>query len=255
MYGRIPTFDRTHFDCNSASPAESLFALLCRRYDAKKLEATSLVRDHANPNKRRTKVKRILSTALTAMAMLASGLTVANAHVGIGDTSGFAHGFWHPIGGVDHVLAMVTVGLFAGQLGGRALYLVPAAFVSVMVIGGAAGFAGIPIPFIELGIGLSIVVLGTAVALGLRIMIAAAMALVGFFAFFHGYAHGAEMPETVAGLAYGSGFVIATSLLHGCGLTLGSMMNSKAGRLGETLVRAAGAFVAVVGVALVFGIM
>lgn len=187
--------------------------------------------------------------------MLAASPTIASAHVGVGDTGGFVHGFWHPIGGIDHVLTMVMVGLLAAQLGGRALCLVPAAFVAVLAIGGGIGFAGIPIPFIELGIGLSIVVLGTAVALGLRIMIATAMALVGFFAFFHGYAHGAEMPETVAGLAYGAGFVVATSLLHAFGLALGLVMSSKAGRRGETLVRAAGALVAVAGVALVTGVI
>jgi urease accessory protein len=200
-------------------------------------------------------VKRIPSIAFVAVAMLAASPTIASAHVGVGETSGFAHGFWHPIGGLDHVLTMVTVGLLAAQLGGRALYLVPAAFVSVMAIGGAVGFAGIPIPFIELGIGLSIVVLGTAVAIGLRIMIAAAMALVGFFAFFHGYAHGAEMPETVAGLAYGAGFVVATSLLHASGLATGLAMSSKVGPRGEALVRVVGVLVVVAGAALVTGVI
>jgi urease accessory protein len=133
------------------------------------------------------------------------------------------------------------------------LSLVPAAFVSVMAIGGAIGFAGIPVPFVELGIGLSIVVLGAAVALGFRIVIAVAMALVGIFALFHGYAHGAEMPETVAGLAYGAGFIIATALLHACGLALGLIAASKVGSRGETLVRVAGGLAAVAGVAIVTG--
>ncbi|MBZ9765045.1 HupE/UreJ family protein [Mesorhizobium sp. CA8] len=187
--------------------------------------------------------------------MLVTSPSIASAHVGVGVTSGFAHGFWHPIGGFDHMLTMVMVGLLAAQLGGRALCLVPAAFVSVMTIGGAVGFVGIPAPFVELGVGLSIVALGTAVALGVRIMVAAAMALVGFFALFHGYAHGAEMPENVAGLAYGAGFVIATALLHASGLALGLVMVSKAGRRGETLVRVTGAIVAVAGGALVTGII
>lgn len=208
-----------------------------------------------NPNGRRLKMKRTPITALAAMAMLAASSTIATAHVGVGDRGGFANGFWHPISGVDHVLAMVMVGLFAAQLGGRALYLVPAAFVLVMAIGGAVGFAGMLVPFVELGIGLSIVVLGTAVALGFRTAIAVAMALAGFFAFFHGYAHGAEMPETVNGLAYGAGFVIATALLHAWGLALGLLMASKAGARGETLVRAAGALVAVAGVSMVTGVI
>lgn len=200
-------------------------------------------------------MKRIPNTAFAVMAMLVASSSTASAHVGVGDTSGFAHGFWHPIGGVDHVLTMVMVGLLAAQLGGRALCLVPAAFVSVMAIGGAVGFAGIPAPFVELGIGLSIIAFGTAVALGFKIMIPAAMALVGFFAFFHGYAHGAEMPENVAGLAYSAGFAIATVLLHASGLALGLGMASKAGPRGETLVRLAGAIVAVAGGALITGVI
>ncbi|MER9236047.1 HupE/UreJ family protein [Mesorhizobium sp. M0622] len=200
-------------------------------------------------------MRRTPIIALAAMAMLPATSKIASAHTGVGDIGGFAHGFWHPIGGVDHVLAMVMIGLFAAHLGGRALYLVPAAFASVMAIGGAVGSAGIPIPFVELGIGLSIVVLGTAVALGFRTVIAVAMALVGFFGLFHGYAHGAEMPETVAGLAYGAGFIIATALLHSCGLALGLIAASKVGPRGETLVRAAGALTAVAGVAFVTGII
>ncbi|KRB24088.1 urease accessory protein [Mesorhizobium sp. Root172] len=200
-------------------------------------------------------MRKIPITALTAMAMLAASATIASAHVGLGYAGGFAHGFWHPIGGVDHVLAMVMVGLFAAQLGGRALYLVPATFVSVMAIGCAVGFAGLPVPFIELGIGLSIVVLGTAVALGFRTVIAVAMAMVGFFGLFHGYAHGAEMPETVAGLAYCAGLIIATALLHSCGLALGLIAASRGGHRGETLMRAAGGLTAVAGVAIVTGII
>jgi urease accessory protein len=200
-------------------------------------------------------MKRTPITALAAMAILVASSTIATAHVGGGDTGGFANGFWHPISGVDHVLAMVMVGLFAAQLGGRALYLVPAAFVSVMATGGAVGFAGMLVPFVELGIGLSIVVLGTAVALNFRTAIPVAIVLVGSFALFHGYAHGAEMPESVNGLAYGAGFVIATALLHACGLALGLVMASKAGGRGETLVRAAGALIAVAGVSLVTGVI
>jgi urease accessory protein len=199
-------------------------------------------------------VKRIPNTIFAVMAMLVASPSIASAHVGVSDTSGFAHGFWHPIGGVDHVLTMVMVGLLAAQLGGRALCLVPITFVSIMAIGAAIGVAGIPAPLIELGIGLSIVALGTAVALGFGITIASAMALVGFFAFFHGYAHGAEMPETVAGLAYSAGFVIATALLHASGLAFG-LIASKAGRRGERVVRVAGAIAAVAGGALVTGVI
>lgn len=204
---------------------------------------------------REPKMRKTRLSALAVAAMLAAGTTAAHAHVGAGETGGFAHGFWHPVGGLDHVLAMVMVGLFAAQLGGRALWLVPAAFVAVMALGGATGFAGIPLPFVELGIGLSIVVLGGAVAAGFKVVPAAAMALVGFFAIFHGHAHGAEMPETVAGLAYGAGFMIATALLHACGIALGLAAGSRVGARGETLVRAAGALTAVAGVAIVGGLV
>lgn len=200
-------------------------------------------------------MKRTSLTAFAAAAILAASSTIASAHVGVGDTGGFAHGFMHPIGGIDHILAMVMVGLFAAQLGGRAMWLVPAAFVGVMAIGGVVGFSGLPLPFVELGIGLSIVVLGAAVAFGLKPVVAAATGLVGFFAVFHGFAHGAEMPDSVAGLAYGAGFVVATALLHAAGLGVGLLAASSAGPRGETMVRAAGALTAVAGVAVVTGVI
>jgi urease accessory protein len=111
------------------------------------------------------------------------------------------------------------------------------------------------VPFVELGIGLSIVVLGAAVALRFRTVIAAAMALVGFFAVFHGYAHGAEMPESVAGLAYGAGFIVATVLLHASGLALGLIAASKAEPRGQILIRATGGLTAVAGIAVVTGMI
>ena len=189
----------------------------------------------------------------TPLFMLTSG--AAEAHVGIGDTSGFMHGFQHPIGGLDHILAMVMVGLFAAQLGGRAVWLVPAAFVAAMAAGGAFGMAGIAVPFVELGIGLSIVVLGTAIASWLSPAIPLAMGLVGFFAIFHGYAHGAEMPESAAGLAYGAGFMAATALLHGVGVALGLAVGAHTGKTGAILVRSAGALAAAVGVSFIGGIL
>lgn len=168
--------------------------------------------------------KIVLSTSFVIVPNLAF------AHTAIGDTSGFAHGFAHPLSGIDHVLAMIMVGLFATQLGGRTLWLAPASFVAGMTFGGALGLAGIEMPLVELGIALSVVVLGVLVASEVKASIAAAMALVGFFAVFHGHAHGAEMPENVGGWAYAVGFVIATSLLHmagiGAGLLLGCSTKS-----------------------------
>ncbi|QEN85891.1 HupE/UreJ family protein [Labrys sp. KNU-23] len=194
-------------------------------------------------------------TAPLLAAILVGAMTAtANAHTGIGATSGLAHGFLHPVSGPDHVLAMVTVGLFAAQLGGRAIWLVPLSFVCVMAFGGALGLVGVTLPFVELGIGLSVVVLGTIVALRLRAAIPVAMALVGFFAVFHGYAHGAEMPENVGGFTYGVGFVLGTALLHAIGVGTGLAIGNLRGGRGELLVRSTGALIAIAGAALLGGL-
>ena len=165
-------------------------------------------------------------------ALLAASLvlvpTLAFAHAGpAGHTHDLVSGFAHPIGGLDHLLAMVAVGLFAAQLGGRALWLVPASFVATMAAAGFAGMAGVHVPLAEAGIVLSIVVLGAVVALRLAMPVAAAMALVAFFAIFHGYAHGLETPETASGLLYGLGFLAATALLHGLGIAIGLALRSR----------------------------
>jgi urease accessory protein len=177
--------------------------------------------------------------------------SLALAHPGIpGHTHDLASGFMHPIGGLDHVLAMVAVGLFAAQLGGRALWLVPASFVAAMAAAGIAGMSGIALPLTETGIALSVIVLGGAIALRLAMPVAAAMALVGFFAIFHGYAHGIETPETASGLLYGLGFVAATALLHGLGIGIGLLVGRLDAGYGRKLVRVAGSAAAMVGVAL-----
>jgi len=192
--------------------------------------------------------------ALSATAILAATSQAAQAHVGVGPTSGFAHGFAHPIGGLDHILAMVLVGVLAAQIGGRAMWLVPTSFLGVMVLGGVAGAIGIGLPFVELGIGLSVVVLGAVVALGLRIAMAFAMALVGFFAMFHGFAHGAEMPAVGSGLGYGVGFLLATAALHAVGLGFGLALSRFAFAKGAHVVKATGGAAALAGVAIVTGL-
>ena len=196
---------------------------------------------------------RSLSRLALMAAMLAPG--AAMAHTGIGDTGSLSHGFVHPISGVDHVLAMVLVGIFAWQLGGRSLWLVPTTFVAVMALAGALGVAGIAVPFTEIGIALSVVVLGAVVAFGIKAPVAAAMAVVGLFAIFHGHAHGAEMPESVAGAAYGLGFMLGTALLHLAGLGLGYTIGSLGDRFGQTAMRAVGGVAAVAGVAILTGIL
>lgn len=187
-------------------------------------------------------------------AVLALSPSLAFAHTGVGDAHGLAHGFVHPITGLDHVLAMVTVGIFAWQLGGRAVWAVPATFVALMAVGGALGVSGVEIPFVEVGIALSVVVLGAVVAFGLRAPLAVAMALAGLFAVFHGHAHGAEMPDTAGGLAYGLGFMLATAALHLAGIGIGMGIGRLGEARGQVWVRGAGAAVAVAGLAILTGI-
>lgn len=179
----------------------------------------------------------------------------AEAHTGIGSTMGFAHGFGHPLSGLDHILAMVAVGLFAANLGGRAFWLVPLSFVSMMAVGGALGITGVNLPFVEIGIAASVIVLGLAVAMQWNLPVAGAMALVGFFALFHGHAHGAEMPTDASGLAYGVGFVLATAILHliGIGLGLGIGMLAKA--TSKRTMQAGGAIMSLAGAAMLTGFL
>lgn len=190
-----------------------------------------------------------------APVLLALVPNIAFAHPDIGHTSGLAHGFMHPLSGIDHILAMVLVGMFAWQLGGKARLLVPLAFVTVMAFGGAVGIAGIPLPMVEIGIALSIVVLGAIVATQWRAPVVVAMGIAGLFAIFHGYAHGMEMPGNGSGLGYAIGFMLATAILHVAGLGLGTAVGKMATGRGETLLRAAGGVAAVGGVGLLTGLI
>jgi urease accessory protein len=150
--------------------------------------------------------------------------SIALAHTGVGETTGLMHGFIHPIGGADHLLAMVAVGLWAAQIGGRALWVVPSTFVGVMIIGGILGFAGVSVPFIEQGILLSLLILGVLIAGAFRLPLVYSALIVGFFALFHGHAHGAEMPLLIAAASYTVGFALATAALHLAGIGLGILM-------------------------------
>jgi urease accessory protein len=187
---------------------------------------------------------RIASAAIVIATLVP---TAAFAHPGGGDAHNFVHGFAHPFGGLDHVLAMITVGLFAYQLGGRALWLVPASFVLAMTAGGALGLAGIPVPFVEVGIAASVLVLGAIVAFGVKAPVAVAMALVAAFAVFHGHAHGAEMPAGGSIAAYAAGFVLATALLHAAGVTLGLLIGRFSEAYGRLGFRLSGGLVALAG--------
>jgi urease accessory protein len=193
--------------------------------------------------------------AIIALFLVVAWSSVASAHTGVGDANGFVHGFSHPLNGIDHVLAMVAVGAFAAQLGGRALWLVPLTFISVVAAAGLVGMAGIGLPFVEIGIALSVIVLGLVVALQLSLPVVAAMALVGFFAIFHGHAHGAEMPESASGLAYGAGFVCATALLHAIGIGFGIGIERFGKQYSQTVVQAGGGAMALTGVAILTGLI
>jgi len=191
---------------------------------------------------------------VTHVAALASVLVVltgpAFAHIGHGHAGGFVHGFMHPVGGLDHVLVMVAVGLYAVRLGGCALWLMPATFIAVMAFGGLLGTFRIADPFFEIGVAMSVVVLGLAVALRVNLPKITAIAVVGLIAIFHGYAHGAEMPGDVSGPAYAAGFMLATVLLHGAGIALGLLMGHLRDFVRRRAMQLTGSAMALAGVAM-----
>jgi urease accessory protein len=186
---------------------------------------------------------------LAAIFLLLSA-TVASAHTGVAAGSGLLTGFLHPILGWDHVAAMVAVGLWGAFLGPPAIWILPVTFPLVMALGGALGVAGVPIPGIEFGIAASALMIGAAVMLALRPPLVVAAVVVGFFAIFHGHAHGSEMPSVANPLAYAAGFVIGTGLLHLAGISLGLLAKSATGALA---LRGMGAVVALAGVGFLTG--
>ncbi len=180
---------------------------------------------------------------LLAAALLMPSL--AHAHVGVGQTYGFDHGFTHPLSGLDHICAMIAVGLWAAQMGGRAIWAVPLTFVTVMALGGLLGMMHVPVPFIETGIVISVLTLGVLIAAAVRLPLAASILIVGLFAICHGHAHGEEMPETASGVAFAAGFILATALLHGVGIGLGIAIEKVSKPL---VVRLAGAAIVLCGI-------
>ncbi len=183
--------------------------------------------------------------ALTAVVVLvALWPTLVWAHVEEGRAEGLLAGLRHPVSGLDHVVAMIAVGLWGSQLGAPALWLLPVTFPLAMACGGMFGLVGLPVPGVEVGIALSGVLLGAAVLAEWRPPLFAAAALVGSFAIFHGHAHGTELPAGASGLHYSIGFVAATGLLHDLGISLGLIHRWDWGRV---VLRAAGGLVAMAG--------
>jgi urease accessory protein len=192
-------------------------------------------------------------TAVRLVAILTALLITspAFAHSGAGAIGGFLGGFFHPLFGLDHVVAMVAVGLWGAFLGTPGLWLLPIVFPMVMAAGGVLGILGVPVPWVETGIALSALVLGLMVAFAARPPLIVAAVLVGAFAIFHGHAHGTELPAAADAVAFSVGFVVATGLLHLGGIAFGLLAHWPAGRVA---VRAAGGAIALAGVAFLSGV-
>jgi urease accessory protein len=191
-----------------------------------------------------------LKRAFTRLAAAAAAIAAhpsAQAHLAHGEAGGFASGFKHPWSGWDHIAAMVGVGLWGAQLGAPAIWLLPVTFPLVMAVGGFMGLVGIPLPGVEVGIGLSALMLGIMVVAEVtpKHLVWPAI-LVGAFGLFHGHAHGTELPPGESGILYSIGFVVATGSLHACGIALGLVhrwpMGEVAVRIGGAVIAAAGAY-------------
>ena len=184
------------------------------------------------------------AAGVTSVIAMLLGPRIVSAHEAAGG-AGFVSGLGHPVSGLDHVLAMVAVGLWGAQLGAPAIWLLPVTFPLVMALGGVWGLLGLPLPGVEIGIAVSAILLGVAVLREARPSLVVAAVIVGFFAIFHGFAHGAELPPGGNGLTYSLGFVIATGLLHAAGIGIGVIHRWGWGR---TVLRGAGLVVAVGGI-------
>jgi len=189
---------------------------------------------------------RASRTAWVVVTVLTGSLlsTSAEAHTGTGLPGGFVSGFIHPFSGVDHLLAMVSVGLWGAFLGRPLLYVLPMVFPAMMVVGAIMGMLVVPVPPVEVGIALSVLVLGVCIALSVRAPVWAACLVVALFAVFHGYAHGMELPSAADPISYSAGFVLATGLLHVSGICLGFLNDRPNGLLAT---RSIGALIAGVG--------
>jgi urease accessory protein len=196
------------------------------------------------------KSKTINTGIWAAALLLMSG--VAQAHPGHAGHGGLSAGFGHPFSGIDHMLAMIAVGMLAAQIGARAIWLLPMSFIGLMIGGAALNFAHLPIPFVEQGIAASVLILGLLIASAGRFPLVASSSIVGLFAVFHGYAHAAEMHSGLATANYAIGFVGATAILHAVGIGIGIAARRGASR---QLVRVGGAAIATCGLLLMLGVV
>lgn len=191
------------------------------------------------------------ATALSALALLAAAAP-ALAHTNRDVGAGLLSGLLHPLTGLDHLLAMVAVGIWGTQLGAPAVWLLPLTFPLVMSFGGVLGVRAVPLPAVEIGVAASAAVLGLMILLSARPLLSVAAGIVGAFAIFHGHAHGAELPAAAEPLAYGLGFVLVTGLLHAAGIAIGLLDRWPAGAL---TLRGLGAVIGAIGIYLLGGLL
>ncbi len=199
-----------------------------------------------------TTVKAHRISLLFFFLLLLLAPVVTHAHTGDGEVGGFTSGFLHPLFGLDHVVAMVAVGLWGAFLGRPAIWVLPITFPLVMAIGGVFGVLGVPFPAVEQMIAFSGILLGAMVLFAVKPPLAFAGIVVAFFAIFHGYAHGAELPEAASAVTFAVGFVLATGLLHLCGIALGLLTRWPGG---VVAVRAMGGIICLIGFGFLFGVL
>jgi urease accessory protein len=195
---------------------------------------------------------RPIAQILVALSLFAAFADAALAHSETMGGGGLVRGFEHPFGGGDHLLAMLAVGMWGAVLGPPLVWLLPVTFPMLMVVGAMAALLGVTLPAIEPGVAASVIVLGAAIAALWRAPLPAAMAVVGFFGFLHGFAHGRELPSAALPAAYATGFVLASGLLHGAGIGIGTV---RAFPRGDLALRIMGAAIAAAGVWMLVGRM
>lgn len=186
----------------------------------------------------------------SAAALLSLIASPAFAHIGVHPVGGFGHGFLHPFSGLDHLLAMVSVGIFAARCGGKSTWLVPLAFMSLMALGGALGYFGFALPYVEPIIAVSVIAMGALLLLDLGMPALPAMVLVGAFALFHGHAHGVEGNDHADFATYAAGFLLATGFLHVIGIAFGRLLDHRRSAIAHFGSRAFGLIACMAGIAL-----